>query len=76
MQRLLGALGRKAAEQLVAQDPLDDATTTAPSLGVVDGLGLFRARPLHSPLSSSKPVADQLTSNRHRQWRHQGNTCR
>src|ERR1700736_1730419 len=37
VQRLLRALRRKAAEQLVAQEPLGDTTTAAPWPGAVDG---------------------------------------
>lgn len=50
VQRLLRALRRKAAEQLVAQDPLGDATTAAPSLGVVDGSGYVGPDPPTAPL--------------------------
>src|SRR6201993_370181 len=39
VQRLLRALRRKAAEQLVAQEPPGDATTAAPLPGSVDGSG-------------------------------------
>jgi len=50
VQRLLRALRRKTAEQLVAQDPLGDATTAAPSLGVVDGSGYVGPDPPTAPL--------------------------
>jgi hypothetical protein len=50
VQRLLRALRRKAAEQPVAQDPLGDATTAAPSLGVVDGSGYVGPDPPTVPL--------------------------
>jgi hypothetical protein len=80
VQRLLRALRRKAAEQLVAQEPPGDATTAAPLPGVVDGSGYVGPDP-PTPLSSNKPgkppgAADQSTSDRHRKWRHQGNICR
>jgi hypothetical protein len=50
VQRLLRALRRKAAEQVVAQDPLGDATSAAPSLGVVDGSGYIGPDPPTAPL--------------------------
>jgi hypothetical protein len=50
VQRLLRALRRKAAEQLVAQEPLGDATTVAPPLGVVDGSGYVGPDPPTAPL--------------------------
>lgn len=50
VQRLLRALRRKAAEQLVAQDPLSDATTAAPLPGVVDGSGYVGPDPPTAPL--------------------------
>jgi hypothetical protein len=50
VQRLLRALRRKAAEQLVAQDPLGNATTAAPLLGVVDGSGYVGPDPPTAPL--------------------------
>ena len=49
VQRLLRALRRKAAEQLVAQEPLGDTTTAAPVARGCGRLGLCRARPAHSP---------------------------
>lgn len=72
MQRLLRALRRKTAEQLVAEEPLGEATTAAPLPRVVDGYGY--AGPIRpQPLSSSKPenlfgAADQLKSDRLMQW--------
>jgi hypothetical protein len=50
VQRLLRALRRKAAEQLVAQEPLGDATTAAPLPGVVDGSGSVGPDPPTAPL--------------------------
>src|SRR6202049_2634450 len=50
VQRLLRALRRKTAEQLVAQDPLGDATTAAPSLGGVDASGYVGPAPPTAPL--------------------------
>ena len=50
VQRLLRALRRKAAEQLVAQEPLGDATTAAPLPGVVDGSGYVGPDPPTAPL--------------------------
>jgi len=50
VQRLLRALRRKAAERLVAQGPLDDATTAAPLPGVVDGSGYVGPDPPTAPL--------------------------
>src|SRR6476661_822514 len=50
VQRLLRTLRRKAAEQLVAQEPLGDATTTAPWPGVVDGSGYVGPDPPTAPL--------------------------
>ena len=50
VQRLLRALRRKAAEQLVAQGPLSDATTAAPLPGVVDGSGYVGPDPPTAPL--------------------------
>ncbi len=49
VQRLLRALRRKAAEQLVAQEPLDDAMTGAPLPGVVDGSGYVGPDPPTAP---------------------------
>jgi hypothetical protein len=50
VQRLLRALRRRAAERLVAQAPLDDATTAATLPGVVDGSGYVRPDPPTAPL--------------------------
>ncbi|MET3907614.1 hypothetical protein ABID59_001955 [Bradyrhizobium sp. S3.3.6] len=50
VQRLLRALRRKTAEQLVAQEPLADATTAAPLPGVVDGSGYIGPDPPAAPL--------------------------
>ena len=50
VQRLLRALRRKAAEQLVAEEPLGDATTAAPLPGVVDGSGYVGPDPPTAPL--------------------------
>ena len=49
VQRLLRALRKKAAEQLVAQEPLCDATTAAPLPGVVDGSGYVGPDPPTAP---------------------------
>ena len=49
VQRLLRALRRKAAEQLVAQEPLGVATTAAPLPGVVDGSGYVGPEPPTAP---------------------------
>jgi hypothetical protein len=80
VQRLLRALRRKAAEQLIAQEPLGDATTAAPSPGVVDGSGYVGPDPPTAPLveQAGKPpgATNQSASDSHRQWRHQGNICR
>ena len=51
---VLKVLGRRAAEQLVAQEPLGDATTAAPLPGVVDGSGDVGPHP-PTAHSSSKP---------------------
>jgi Integrase core domain len=50
VQRLLRALRRKAAEQLVAQEPLGDTTTAAPWPGSVDGSGYVGPDPPTAPL--------------------------
>jgi hypothetical protein len=50
VQRLLRALRRKAAEQLVAQCPLGDATTASQLPGVVDGSGYVGPDPPTAPL--------------------------
>jgi hypothetical protein len=50
VQRLLRALRRKAAEQLVAQEPLGDAMTSAPLPGSVDGSGYVGPDPPTVPL--------------------------
>ena len=50
VQRLLRALRRKAAEQLVAQEPLENAITGAPLPGVVDGSGYVGPDPPTAPL--------------------------
>ena len=50
VQRLLRALKRKAAEQLVAQQPLGAATTAAPLPGAVDGSGYVGPDPPTAPL--------------------------
>ena len=50
VQRLLRALRRKAAEQLVAQEPLEDASTGAPLPGVVDGSDYVGPDPPTAPL--------------------------
>ena len=50
VQRLLRALRQKAAEQLVAQEPLGEVTTAAPLPGVVDGSGYVGPDPPTAPL--------------------------
>ena len=50
VQRLLRALRRKAAEQLVAQEPLGDSTTAARWPGSVDGSGYVEPDPPTAPL--------------------------
>jgi hypothetical protein len=50
VQRLLRALRRKTAEQLVAEEPLSEATTAAPLPGVVDGSGYVGPDPPTAPL--------------------------
>jgi hypothetical protein len=77
VQRLLRALRKKAAEQLIAQEPLGDATTATPSPGAVDGSGYVGPDPPTVPLTeqvwkASWP-ADQSISDRRLQGRHQGN---
>ena len=49
VQRLLRALRRKAAEQLVAKEPLRDTPTAVPSPGVVDGSGYGGPDPPTAP---------------------------
>jgi len=49
VQRLLRAHRRKAAEQLVAQEPLGAATIAAPLPGVVDGSGYVGPEPPTAP---------------------------
>jgi hypothetical protein len=75
VQRLLRALRRKTAEQLVAEEPLGEATTAALLPGGVDGSGYVGPDP-SNPLSSSKPgklpgAADQSTLHPC----HLGNIC-
>jgi hypothetical protein len=50
VQRLLRALRLKAAEQLVAQRPLGDATTASQLPGVADGSGYVGPDPPTAPL--------------------------
>ena len=50
VQRLLRALRKKAAEQLIAQESLGDATTATPWPGVVDGSGYVGPDPPTAPL--------------------------
>ncbi|MEY9136489.1 hypothetical protein ACVMII_005384 [Bradyrhizobium diazoefficiens] len=49
VQRLLRALRRRAAEQLVAEESLGDATTAAPLSGGVDGSGYVGPDPPTAP---------------------------
>jgi hypothetical protein len=53
VQRLLRALRRKAAEQLVAEEPLGDTPTAAPLPGAVDGSGYV------GPDSPTAPPVEQ-----------------
>ncbi len=59
VQRLLRALRRKAAEQLVAQEPPGDATTAAPLPGAVDGSGYVAPDPPTAPPEShlARPIS-------------------
>jgi hypothetical protein len=50
VQRLLRVLRRKAAEQLVVQEPLGDTTTAAPLPGSVDASGYVGPDPPTAPL--------------------------
>ena len=50
VQRLLRALRKKAAEQLIAQEPLGHATTATPWPGSVDGSGYVGPDPPTAPL--------------------------
>ena len=50
VQRLLRALRRMTSEQLVAEEPLGEATTDAPLPGVVDGSGYVGPDPPTAPL--------------------------
>lgn len=50
VQCLLRALRRKTAKQLVAEEPLGEATTAAPLPGVVDGSGYVGPDPPTAPL--------------------------
>jgi hypothetical protein len=58
VQRLLRALRRKTAEQLLSKEPLADATTAAPLPGVVDGSGYGGPDPPTAPLveQAGKPT--------------------
>jgi hypothetical protein len=80
VQRLLRALRRKTAEQLVAEESLGSANIAAPLPGVVDGSG-YVGPPRPQPLSSSKPekppgAADTSRSHRPLQWRGEGSLMR
>ena len=80
VQRLLRALRRKAAEQLVAEKPLGDTPTAAhrPGFWTARAMeGPTRPKPL-PPSKFGKPPGptDRSTSDRPLQWRHQGNICR
>ena len=50
VQRLLRALRKKAAQQLLAEKPPSDTPTAAPSPGVVDGSGYVGPDPPTAPL--------------------------
>ncbi|UGY25513.1 hypothetical protein [Bradyrhizobium sp. 2S1] len=58
VQRLLRALRRKTAKQLLSKEPLADATTAAPLPGVVDGSGYGGPDPPTAPLveQAGKPT--------------------
>jgi hypothetical protein len=80
VQRLLRALRRKAAEQLIAQEPLGDAKTTTTLPGDVDGPGYVGPDPPTAPPVEQAgkgtwrgPAIDR---HLHRQWQPQGNICR
>ena len=60
VQRLLRALRRKAAEQLIAQEPLGDATTAVPLPGFVDGSGYAGPDPPTAP-----PIERARKTTRH-----------
>jgi hypothetical protein len=60
VQRLLRALRRKAAEQLIAQQPLGDATTAVPLPGSVDGSGYAGPDPPTAP-----PIERARKTSRH-----------
>jgi hypothetical protein len=60
VQRLLRALRRKAAEQLVAQEPLGDARTVASLPGSVDGTGYVGPDPPTAP-----PTEPAWTTTKH-----------
>jgi hypothetical protein len=60
VQRLLRALRRKAAEQLIAQEPLGDATTAVPLPGSVDGSGYAGPDPPTAP-----PIERARKTTRH-----------
>ena len=53
VQRLQRDLRRSAAQRLIAETAADGYENVAQPAGAVDGLGLCRARPAHSPLSRS-----------------------
>jgi hypothetical protein len=76
VQRLLRALRRKAAKQMVAL--FGEATVAASIARGCGGLGLCRARPAHSPSrrAARKPPRAADQSKIDRRWRHQGNICR
>jgi hypothetical protein len=83
VQRLLRALRRKAAEQLVAKEPLGDTPTAAPLPGPADGSGYVGPDPPAAPPTEQAwkaswrvGAADQSTSDRPLQGRHQGNIRR
>ena len=63
VQRLLRALRRKAAEQLVAEEPLGEATTAAPLPGVVDGSGYVGPAPPTAPPFEQALKVDRLNGS-------------
>jgi hypothetical protein len=82
VQRLLRALRRKTAEQLVAEAPLGGASTAAPFPGLVDASGYVGTDPPTAPLgeqaarASRKRPLDAADPSRSRgpvQWCHEGN---
>ena len=62
VQRLLEALRKKAAEKLIAQEPLCPATTVAPLPGAVDGSGYgWPDPPTAPPVEQALEVDERST---------------